>query len=894
MPIEAGQQLLQYRLIEKIGEGGMGVVWKALDNHLDREVAVKILPDLFADDTERLVRFEREAKLLASLNHPNIAAVHGLDKDRGVHFLVMELVAGEDLAQRLERGPLAVEEALRIGLQVAEALEAAHEKGVIHRDLKPANVQLTPGGDAKVLDFGLAKAFDVAGSSADASMSPTLTSAGTMAGAILGTAAYMSPEQAHGRTVDAKADIWSFGCVLYELLSGKRAFSGESISDTLASVLKLDPDHDALPDDVPRRVRRLLVRCLTKSPRQRLQVIGEARIALKACIAGAPDELEAAAAAEVGPAGHGRTALWVAGLVATAVVALTAGWLLRDEPELRLRKLPVRTPGGTELNYNAAPLAVSPYGRRIAFITESKLWIRDLERLEAIEIPGTEGAGAPFWSPDGSFVGFGQGSKILKVPATGGPPVMIATLEEPIERAAGFAWLSGDRIVFCQGDKILEVSADGGDARTIHEADSETMLHFHDLGPLPDGSGVLYMLHTKTGRDTLAVLSGGAQKIIFRAEGHESLQPVYSTSGHILYERAGSSRGIWALPFSLEKLEVTGEPFLVAAEGSLPSVSWDGTLAYVQGSSQRTELAWFDSTGTALGGFGELTWIWPFPEISPDGSRVAVSAAADEKNWDVWIHDLKRGSWTRTTFAEGEQGSIAWTHDGKHVVHLSGPGAGLYRLEIVPADASGEPRVLWDADECRPADDWESPHVSPDGRWLAYTAGGETPTKGDICLLELGVDDAKPTPFLQTAAYELAPRFHPGGRHMAYQSDESGTEEVYITGFPEGRGKWQVSVGGGVWPRWSADGSRLYYRSRRDVMAVDVETEPAVRLGTPTRLFEGELTGQDIGEGRPDAFTVSGDDRFLLVRRAQRGREAAAATGIVLVENWFAEFRDSR
>jgi serine/threonine-protein kinase len=444
--------LLHYRLVEKIGEGGMGVVWKALDTHLEREVAVKILPDVFAGDAERLARFEREAKLLASLNHPNIAAVHGLDEDGGVRFLVMELVAGEDLSQRLERGPLAVEEALRVGLQVSEALEIAHENGVIHRDLKPANIQLTPTGDVKVLDFGLAKAFEVTGPSSDASMSPTMTSAGTMAGAILGTAAYMSPEQAHGRAADRRADIWSFGCVLYELLTGKQAFIGESISDTLASVLKFEPDHDSLPGDLPSRVRRLLVRCLAKRPQQRLQAIGEARIALEECIAGAADEVDRPDAVQASPASRSRTTLWIGALVVTAVVALAAGRLMRTEPERPLRKLPIQAQGGLELDYNAEPLAISPDGGRIAFISESKLWIRDLERLEAIEIPGTEGATNPFWSPGGASVGFGQGLKLWKVAATGGAPVMITALKEAMAGGStGLAWLPDEKIVFCSG-----------------------------------------------------------------------------------------------------------------------------------------------------------------------------------------------------------------------------------------------------------------------------------------------------------------------------------------------------------------------------------------------------------------------------------------------------------
>ncbi len=895
MAIEAGQQLLHYRLIDKIGEGGMGVVWKAVDTSLDREVAIKLLPEAFSSQAERLARFEREAKLLASLNHANIAAVYGLHEAEGHRFIAMELVPGEDLGDRIARGPLPVDEVLRIGLQICEALETAHAHGVIHRDLKPANIRLTPEGEIKVLDFGLAKAFDVSAPSADASLSPTITSTGTLAGVILGTAAYMSPEQAHGHSVDYRADVWSFGCVMFEMLTGTRVFTGESISDTLASVLKLEPDHNTVSREVPPRVRRMLRRCLTKAPRQRLQSIGEARIVLEAGIAGTPDEFEPAAEAGPTPAGRSRTLLWIAALAATAVVALLAGRQLRGTPEPPVRKLPVRIETGTELDYALTPLALSPDGRRIAFVTERKLWIRDLGRLEAIEVPGSEGASDPFWSPDGSFLGFARKMSLFKVPAAGGQPVMITTLKKSIGGGAtGLAWLADDRIVMCNGwTELLEVSANGGDARSIHAIDLETEADFHNVSPLPEGRGVLYMVHTKTGRDTLAVLAGGTQKVVFRAEGHETHHPVYSPTGHILYQRVGSNGGIWALPFSLAKLEVTGEPFLVAAEAELPSVSRDGTLAYIRGSTQQMELAWFDSDGSVLGAFGELKSTWVFPAISPDGARVAVAAdaAGDSVNWDVWVHDEQRGTQTRVTFAEDEQGSIAWTADGKQLFYTSGASGAELEMHIASADASGEPRVLWDGDECRPTYDWENPHVSPDGRLLAYSAQGADKNESDICILDLSAEESKPTRFIHSPADEMAPRFHPNGRFLAYQSTESGSDEIYITTFPEGSGKWQVSTGGGNWPRWSADGKTLYYRRQLALMAVDVQTDPTVRLGAPTELFSVNLTGQDLGMGRPDGFSVSPDGRFLFVRRSTRGAEAAAAAGIVLVQNWFEEFR---
>jgi Tol biopolymer transport system component len=893
MTIAPGKSLLHYRLVEQIGEGGMGVVWKAFDTHLDRDVAIKILPDVFAGDAERLARFEREAKLLASLNHPNIAAVHGLDQDQGVRFLVMELVPGEDLSHRLAQGSLSVEETMRVGLQVTQALEAAHDNGVIHRDLKPANIQLTPDGDVKVLDFGLAKAFDVEGRSSDPSMSPTMTSAGTLAGTILGTAAYMSPEQAHGRAADRRADVWAFGCVLYEMLAGKQAFTGESISDTLASVLKFEPDHQSLPGAVPSRARRLIRRCLVKQPKQRLQAIGEARIVLEECVAGAPEDEPAASAVGV-PAHGSRTSLWIGALVVTAVVALTAGRLMRGEPEAPLRKLPIQAQGGMELDYSAKPLAISPDGTKLAFVSASKLWIRDLERLGAIEIVGAEGAANPTWSHDGAYLGFGRDRALWKVPADGGLPVMIARLDDPMAgTAAGMAWLPDDRIVFCSGSSsMMEVSANGGDARVLFEIDRELEVDFHDASALPDGRGVLFMVHRKEGRDTLAVFADDERKIVFQAEGIETHSPVYSPSGHILYERLPSNQGLWAVPFSLAKLEVTGEPFLVATGGSVPTVSNDGTLAYVRGKSVETELAWYDDAGRELGVFGQQDEMWPFPIVSPAGGRVAVPAS-DDSNWDIWVHDATRGTKTRVSFDETEQDFIAWTPDGRNLIFASGSNDSDYTLVIARADASEAPRLLWDGDECRPSYYGANPHVSPDGRIVAYSAGS-TETKDDICLLELDKEGAEPSYFLRTPAMELSPRFSPDGRYLAYQSGESGVEEIFITTFPERRGKWQVSVGGGAYPRWSESGDKLYFMRRDDVMVVDFESDPTVRLGRQIKLFSRKSTAQAVGLGRPEGFDVASDGRFVFVRRVTRDEDERAAAGITLVENWFAEFRNSR
>ncbi len=641
MSLEPGSTLGHYRLTEQIGQGGMGVVWKAVDTTLDREVAIKVLPELMSADPERLARFEREAKLLASLNHPGIATIHGFHEAGGVRFLAMELVAGGDLAHRLEQGALPVDEALAIAAQVAEALEAAHEQGVVHRDLKPANIQITPEGRAKVLDFGLAKAFEPDASAVTGSMSPTLTTPATRAGVILGTAAYMSPEQAKGKHVDRRADIWAFGCVLYEMLVGRRPFGGEGVSEILAAIIMAPVDLEPVPQGTPASIRRLLKRCLEKDPKRRLRDIGEARFVIEETLSGAPDAagvgLEGAATA--GAAATRRGAGWpvlavVAILAAAAAAAVV--WSLSPKPAVPpLRRFELPTSGAHRSGVQGRLVAIAPDGSRVAYVEKNAIKVRVLDRLEAKEIPVAGEPGFIFWSPDSAWIAWYAGGKIWKAQAGGGESVAIADAPGAFTGGSGGTWGPDGMITLARGDDgLYQIPARGGDSKTILTADTETESDFHDPEALPDGSGVLFVVHVKAGRpDTLALLSGGEHKTLLRIEGQDIWHPVYSPTGHILYRRQPTNPGIWALPFSLSRHEVTGEPFLVAPDGDLPSVSSDGTLVHVRGvATRRTRIVWLGRDGKELGTIGQPEEQWPFPSLSPDGRMVAISASENEEH----------------------------------------------------------------------------------------------------------------------------------------------------------------------------------------------------------------------------------------------------------------------
>lgn len=881
MDFAPDRMLSHYRLVEKIGEGGMGMVWRAVDTTLDREVAIKVLPDVFAKDPDRLARFDREAKLLASLNHPGIATIHGLHLSEGVHFLAMELVPGIDLSRRLSEGPIPIDEALGIALKVAEALETAHESGVVHRDLKPANIQIAPDGKVKILDFGLAKALelDPTGGGA-ASMSPTLTTpAATRVGVILGTAAYMSPEQAKGKPVDRRADIWAFGCLLYEMLAGHRPFSGEGVSEVIAAVIKSPVELRTLPPALPARVRQLVRRCLEKDPRRRLRDMGEARFVLEETLSGAAEEAGAASGV---PTRRSTRGLIVTILGAVVLSALATAGLMRflsprpPEPPVRRFELPARGP--LRSGIAGRLLAISPDGRAIAYVDAGKLFLRRLSRLEPVALPTHTEPIFIFWSPDSAWIGYVAGGKLWKAPAGGGESTVITDIPGAITGGCGASWGQDGRIVLSRGDGgLYRVSAHGGDLEEILKVEPGKESDFHQPSVLPDGSGILFAPHRQGGRpDTLVLLADGHRKELLKIDGQDFWYPVYSPTGHILYRRQPSNAGIWALPFSLSRHEVTGAPFMVAPDGDVPSVSSDGTLVHVKGSTSRLgQLVWMDRGGKVLGPIGPPQEPWPFPELSPDGRYVSIAAKENEVS-DIWIHDIERGTRTRLSASVVPYATGSWSKDGTRLLYSEG-NSFPFTLKIRATDGSGEPKTISEG---------AGAAFSPGGRYVLFTAPYKA-ADSDLWYLDLE-GDGKPISLLKAAGNQTWPRLSPDERYVAYIADESGSDEIYIKQFPSGAGKWQVSASGGFWPRWNRRGNRLYYVRGDTLMEVDVATAPALRLGTPRPLFTRKPLGWGLIYGWPAGFDVSPeDDKFVIVQPVE---EKADVNGIVVLENWSREF----
>ena len=635
------QRIGCYQVTAKIGEGGMGEVYRARDTKLDRDVALKVLPEAFTSDPDRLARFEREAKVLASLNHPNIGHIYGLEESRGTKALVLELIEGPTLADRIAQGPIPVDEALPIAKQIAEALEAAHEAGVIHRDLKPANIKVREDGTVKVLDFGLAKAVDVT-ATGDPDQSPTLTAAATQMGVILGTAAYMSPEQARGKPVDKRADIWAFGCVLFEMLAGRPVFAGESLSDTIAHVLDREPEWDVLPSGTPVGIQKLLRRGLAKDRKQRLPDIGVARLDIDDAMYTAAETLEGLVAASP-PTAWRRARPWVAGLVTGAVLATVVPWRIHEAPvESSLRKFAL--PLAVAPTYDDF-MAVSPDGLKVAYTQDQRLWIHDLSRLDPIEIVDSDGAFRPFWSPDNNFVAYSDGQSLRKVSVQGGRSEILSA-----QRGYSFSggtWTDDGTIIFAQnGIGISAVSSQGGEPRLVFALDTARRLY---TAPhyLPDGHSLLLAINGFDGHNEIVVQSGDTRTSVVSSEVR--IEGVtYSPTGHVLYQLGWpESEGIWAVPFSLSSLTSVGDPFLVVENGMWPSMSRDGTLVYgvYQGAQQ---LVWVDRLGDIAGTIGQPQGRIFGPTVSRDGTQV-VAQGFHQGSVDIWSHDVARGTTARLT-----------------------------------------------------------------------------------------------------------------------------------------------------------------------------------------------------------------------------------------------------
>ncbi len=885
MSLQPGARVGPYEILSPLGKGGMGEVYRARDNRLKRDVAIKMLPDAVAGDPERLARFEREAQLLAALQHPNVASIYGIEESGSARCIVMELVEGETLAVRLERGALAPSEAMPLARQIAEGLEAAHERGIVHRDLKPANIVVMAEGAVKILDFGLAKAFDDrgAGSGVDVSLSPTLTAASTRAGVILGTAAYMSPEQARGAPVDRRADIWAFGCVLLEMLTGRSVFAGETISDTLASILKTDPSWEGLPRETPQRLRLLLLRCLQKNPRARLRDIGEARIALEEILSGAA---EAGALPATIAAPPRRPWPWMilaaVSLLAAAALGIPRLFTGPAAPPTTVHRFEI-FPKDLLVDEASAPF-ISPDGQSILFRSQDRLWVRRLDQIEATPLAGTEGADHATWSPRGDEIAFMTGSEMWRMAIPGGERAAIGRGIGQFSPAGRLCWGAEDRIVYSNGNSgLLQIPARGGDAKPLLETDQVTEFDLHDPAVLPGKRGYLYLPHHHEGNspDTIVVLADGRKHEVLRLAGQTLRRPVWSPTGHILFRRDSTNPGLWALPFALDRLQATGDPILIDAEGDYPSVSADGSLLYARGSvSGREQLVWVGLDGKVEGKLGQEQRQLRKPALSTDGKRVAVMGL-DGDNGDVWVHDIPTTTRTRLTFTAALDWDPIWSPDGATIYFWDGDRRVISK---VPADGSGAIERVVPEDTIDSGD----PSISRDGRMLIFWV--KLPTSAsDLWYLPLQ-GERKSTPFMTTPAQESNPRFSPDGRYVAYDSDESGRGEIYLTRFPSGDGKWQVSTQGGIEPVWSPRGDRLYFRSGDAVMEAEISTQPTVRSGVPRRLFLGRDVGVKVD--RETRFDISPDGRrFVMVQPIVT---QGAGPRLLLVEHWRPESGPTR
>jgi Tol biopolymer transport system component len=920
--LSPGGRIGVYVITAQIGEGGMGRVYLARDTRLNRDVALKVLPDAFASDTDRLARFTREAQTLASLNHPNIAHIHGLEESGGVTALVMELVDGEDLSQRIARGAIPLEEALPIARQIAEALEAAHERAIVHRDLKPANIKIRPDGVVKVLDFGLAKALEPnsalrASAGQALSQSPTITTpAMTQAGMILGTAAYMSPEQARGKVVDKRADIWAFGCVLYEMLAGRRVFDGNEVSDTLAYVLTKDPDWSALPAGTPASIRRLLRRCLVKDRSNRLPDIGGARLDIdEACTEASLSSVDTRAGEPRG-ARTRRTAVWATGAVAAvALVALGAlgAWiamralpadrsvarvLIGVEPADRLLSgfQLDRSRGGRP---SRTTMAFSPDGRSLVFSAEREghvqLYLRRLDQLEASPIAGTEGASNPFFAPDGQSIGFHADGALKKIPMAGGPVVVLCS----VDLLFGASWSRTNQIVFArQAGGLWQVPAAGGTPIAATQLQKDSGEFSHRLPQvLPDGQTVLFTVtraRFPAWDDTQIVvqsLTTGQRKVL--VEGGADAR--FVAPGHLVYLRRGT---LMAVPFDPQRLEVTTAAAVgvvgdvMQAAGTQPvqidtgagqfAVSESGALVYVTGGvfpKARWSLVWVDRMGRSET-LRLPAGAYHGPRLSPDGKRVAFHSTTDD--WDLWTYDIALGRETRLRM-EGDQSVPLWTPDGSHLV-FSSVLKGVSSVQSISADGSGSALTL----ATRTSKDKGYPSAwTPDGSMLlTFFANGP---------FQMIARDGKAEPRSLAIPEIEQPDFSPDGRWLAYATRQKvdARGQVYVQRYPELDRRVQVSGESASAPAWRRDGRELYYVEDASngplkirMMAVPITTTPTFSAGAPRMLFEGAF--RIDGPFRTWDVTPDGQ-RFLMVQEV--AQPAARLSQMVLVQNWFEELK---
>ena len=909
MSLSPGLRLGVFEIVAPLGAGGMGDVYRARDTKLGREVALKVLPDLFAEDPDRLTRFQREAQLLASLNHPNIAAIHGVEEVGGIRALVLELVEGETIADRLHRGPMPVDEVVATCRQIAEALEAAHERGIIHRDLKPANVKVTRDGKIKVLDFGLAKAMESAPVASQLTHSPTLSLAGTSAGVILGTAAYMSPEQAKGMPADQRSDVFSFGCLLYEMLTGRQAFQADTVSETMAAVLMRDIDLSALPAAIHPRLLELVRRCVEKNPKRRWQAIGDVRFELDAIAADPHGVASGQAVTAMGPAAPLRR-LPIIPLVVTAVVAASLSsigtrWTTKPADSPIVTRFPIVMPDDQKfLRLTAPTIALSPDGSKLAYVVNRQLFVRSMSDMTARPVSGTTlDVSTPFFSPDSQWIGFFafQDLTLKKIAVTGGAPLTLCKTE-PV---GGASW-HGNQIAFAQTTRgVMRVSADGGEPELIAKMSGNEIVFGPQL--IDRGRAVLYTVTTaglgfdRWDRAQIAIeeIGSGQRKVLVRGGSDGRYLP----SGHLVYALGAS---ILAIPFDVKTRETKGGPVpVVESVMRAPNpatqtgvahfaISETGSLAFVPGagtgSTGPNVLAFVDREGKVQP-IGLPPQPYVHPRVSPDGRQLAVSID-DAKDASVWVYDLRApgSSLRRLTFGGRNQFPI-WTPDSRYITFESdrdGDAAIFRQL----ADGSGAAERLTKPE---PGVQHEPESWSPDGKTLSFN--NVSGTNQGVWTVRMD-GDRKPTVFADSVenTVEKHSVFSPDGRWMAYMAAPLSTiavsTEVFVQPFPLSGAKYQVSTGGGRTPRWSPDGKQLFYHepATNRLFVVDVRTEPSFSFGRPTALpIEG--TTHPLAQRN---FDITPDGRQLLVVlpasvASSDGRRTSQQINVVL--NWFEELK---